>query len=237
MEIRRMPVQDLPEELRDFLLGLEDKGASVPVYWRNQYGRVFFVVDYVLRDVKTFEKTAPVGLYRGGALLELLTKYGQVVLYDERYRWLRLIGGIARYDEGDDLRKTAIREAVVEELAVLTGNERIRLVPKNTKDMIGLSIPGWGITVGSVEETGSLSVVNHFFNDANKAFEMVVQWDISDRDGLIILHSEDWFRGGRSGFIPFVINECADIVGVFDGRHGYVPLPVANLHPTLEVCL
>ncbi|MCW1949501.1 MAG: hypothetical protein KIH89_003630 [Candidatus Shapirobacteria bacterium] len=240
LKIVQVSVQELPEEQKSFLLDLMMRGekkSAVPVYYRNEVGEVFFVADCVLRDVKAFEKAAPKGLYRGGALLKLLTKYGQVVLYDERYRWLRLIGGIARFDEGDNLTKTAIREAVVEELAVLAENETVRLVPEGSKNLVGLSIPGWGITVQDILEAGSLSVVDYFFNDANRAFEVVVEWNLIDWNELSILHSEDWFKGGRSGFTPFVINECADIVGVFDGRHGYVSLPVVHLHPTLESCL
>ena len=166
-----------------------------------------------------------------------MTKNGQVVLYDERYKWLRLVGGIARFGEGDDLTKTAIREAVVEELAVLAEKETVRLVPKGTKNMVGLSVPGWGITVEGILETGSLSIVNHFFNEPNRSFEVVVQWDLFEWDGLTLLHSEDWFFGGRSGFIPFVINRAGNIVGMYDGRHGYVSLPVSLFHPTLKDCL
>jgi hypothetical protein len=195
------------------------------------------VGDFILQDNKLFEKTAPAGLYRGGALMKLLTKNGQVVLYDERYQWLRMVGGIARFSEGSDLKKTAVREAVVEELAILADSEKVRLVPEGTKDLVGLSVPGWGITVEGILEAGSLSVVDYFFNDANRAFEMVVQWDLSAWDGLCILHSEDWFRGGRSGFTPIVIDKEGTIVGMYDGRHGYAPLPVHKLHSTLEACL
>ncbi len=102
---------------------------------------------------------------------------------------------------------------------------------------VGLLIPGWDFTAERVEETGSISVVKYLFNDVNKAFELVVEWDISDWDGLTILHSEDWFKGGRSGFIPFVINDVGKIVGLYDGRHGFVSIPVETIHPTLNIVL
>lgn len=238
MEFKQILVKDLPQEQQDYLKSLPTEGKNgMPVYYRDETDEVFLVSDYVLWDNKLFEKTAVQGLYRGGALMKLLTKNGQVVLYDERYKWLRLVGGIARNTEGDDLTKTAVREAVVEELAVLAENEKVRLVPTGTKDMVGLLIPGWEITVEGILETGSLSVVNHFFNEANHAYEVVILWDISSWDGLEILHSEDWFRGGRSGFIPMVIDEVGDVIGVYDGRHGYVPFPVMNIHPTLKEVL
>lgn len=240
MGLKQILVKDLPEVQKNYLMSLPTEGKNgMPVYYRDETGEVFFVSDYVLYDNRLFEKTAVEGLYRGGALMKLLTKNGQVVLYDERpnAKWLRLVGGIARYSEGDDLTKTAVREAVVEELAVLADNEKVRLVPAGTKDMVGLLIPGWDITVEGILETGSLSVVGHFFNEVNHAYEVVVQWDISGWDNLIIVHSEDWFRGGRSGFAPLVINGVGDVIGLYDGRHGYMPLPVWNTHPTLEAIL
>jgi len=237
MNIGTIKLECLPDEQRNYLMSLPEGKSEIPVYYRDGAGGVFFVSDFVLTDNKLFEKTAPVGLYRGGALLKLLTKNGQVVLYDERYQWLRLVGGIARFTEGSDLTKTALREAVVEELVVLAENETVRLVPEGTNKLVGRSIPEWGITVERILETGSLSVFRHFFNDANRAFEVVVLWDISDWDGLAILHNEEWFKGGRTGFAPIVIDEKGTIVGMYDGRHGYAPLPVHKLHSTLEDCL
>ena len=239
MNIGTIWLQDLPQEVLKYLTDLALKGGNgeIPVYYRNEAGEVFFIEGYVLRDNKAFERTAPNCLYRGGALLKLLIKHGQVVLFDERYQWLRMIGGIARFSEGHDLTRTAVREAVVEELAVLADGEKVRLVPEGTKDLVGLSVPGWGITVQGIVETGSLSIVDSYFNDANRAFEVVVQWDISSWDGLVVLHSEDWFRGGRTGFTPFVINGHAEIVGMFNGRQGYIQMPVTGIHPTLKACL
>jgi len=230
-------VQNLPEEQKNFLLSLEAGKNETPVYYRDASGEVFFVADYVLTNNKVFEKTAPIGLYRGGALLKLLTKDGQVVIYDERSQWLRLVGGIARFDEGSDLTKTAIREAIIEELAVLADSEKARLVPVGMKSSASLLIPAWGITAERIEEVGLISEIKHYFNDANKAFEIVVQWDISDLDGLEIFHQEDWFRGGRSGFVPMVIDERGNVVGMYDGRHGYMSFPVKDLHPTLREVL
>ncbi len=238
--VENIGLMELPSGLCEYLRSLPMEGKDeIPVYYRNNKEEVFFVSDFILRDVKTFEKTAVSGLYRGGGLLRLRTKNGQVVIYDDRYKWFRLIGGIAHYSEGSDLFKTAVRESVVEELSVLTKNENFRLVPKGFKSFVKTEIPGWGITVKDVVETGSLFQLQHFFNDDNKSFEVVVEWDLSNYNNgdFIILHNEDWFRGGRSGFTPFVINETGLIVGLYDGRHGYVPMSVQAFHPTLKACL
>lgn len=237
MEIGIISIESIPKEKKEYLLSLEAGKNQTPAYYKNDNGDVFFIADYVLTNTKIFEKTAPTDLYRGGALLEVLTKEGRIVIYDERYKWLRMVGGIARFTEGSNLMKTAIREGVIEELSVLANGEKTRLVPIGMSESMGLTIGGWGITTEGIEETGSLSVIKTSFNEANRAFELVVRWDISDYDGLIILHSEDWFRGGRSGFIPFVINDKGEVIGLYDGRHGFVPMPVSLLHPTLKEVL
>lgn len=238
--MKEITLNELEPKFRDYLVKLDEstdpnKKAEIPVYVKIGE-EAYFVTDYKLRDNKQFEKTAPPNLYRGGASLKLVTKEGQVVIYDERYRWLRLIGGIARFDEGSDLAETAIREAIIEELAVLADGEKVRLVPpQGMSQMIkSTAIDSWRINVPEIRETGIITEITHFFNEANKAFELVVEWDISNENNLIILHSEEWFKGGSTGFIPFVINSEGDVVGMYDGRHGYVSLPISNLHPTLE---
>jgi hypothetical protein len=149
-----------------------------------------------------------------------------------------LVGGIARFEEGNDLTKTAVREGIIEELAVLIDNDKIRLVPIGMTAMIeDPSVSSWDIKVNSVVETGSLEMVNYFFNNENRAFEVVVQWDLSSvYTNLFVYHNEEWFLKGRCGFIPFVIDE-RKVVGLYDGRHGFVPMPVGKLHPTLEAVL
>jgi len=247
IKIGVMVLAELPEEQRQFLINLRElttvaqaAKAMIPVYYRDQEGNVFFVEDYILYDNKTFEKTAPTGLYRGGALMKLMTKFGQVVLFDERSQWLRQIGGIAKYSEGDDLSETAIRESVIEELAVVAimpDKSKIRLVPEGMSQFVGLTINSWEITTAKVQETGIISFVEYFFNDSNKAFEYVVEWDISEWDNLRVFHAEDWFEGGRSGFTPFVIDSDGNVVGIYDGQHGFASFPITKLHPTLQATL
>lgn len=240
MEIGKVMLSELPEKLQKYLKNLYNVTAvgqvvktMIPVYYRKGEN-VYFVEDYILYDNKTFEKTAPNGLYRGGALLSLVTDQGQVVIPDERFGWLRLIGGIARFDEGDDLIKTAIREAVVEELAVLSKNEETRFIPKGIEG-VSLLVNGWGFSAQKLEEIGEIEIVNYFFNDQNKAFEIVVQWTVHEE--LKILHNEDWFIGGMSGICPLTIDKQGRITGIYSGRQGLIKIPISvepmKLHPTL----
>ena len=67
MKIGMTMLQDLSKELQDYLMSLPMEGKNeIPVYYRNEAGEVFFVSNYILRDSKSFEKTAPASLYRGG---------------------------------------------------------------------------------------------------------------------------------------------------------------------------
>lgn len=240
MEIKTIRVQQLPARLADFLRRLPDmtnQKITVPVYYREGED-VYFIENYVLHEIKAFEDLAPTGLYRGGALLSLMTDYGQVVIPDERYSWLRLIGGIARFNEGNDLTKTAIREAVVEELAVLSKDEKTRFVPKGI-DGVSLSINGWNFSAEKLEEVGEIKVLKHFFNDVNHAFENVVQWTVPGE--LKIFHNEDWYKGGMSGISPLTIDQQGRITGIYSGRQGLIKIPVATetmkLHPTLAAII
>lgn len=245
MKSTRISFFDLKDGIRGYLetvgeyIGprMEDQ-SGFPIYQKKGSGGVFFIFDYVLKNVKEFEKTAPMGFYRGGALLSLMTDYGQVVIPDERYGWLRLIGGIAHFNEGYNLVETAIRESVIEELAVLSKDEKIRFVPKGINE-VSLSVHGWDFSAERFEEVGKIEIVNYFFNDANKAFEVVVQWTVSGE--LKIFHNEDWFKGGLSGISPLTIDEKGRITGIYSGRQGLIKIPVSaepmKLHPTLASIL
>lgn len=161
-----------------------------------------------------------------------------MVIPDERFGWLRMVGGIAHFNEGDNLIKTAVREGIIEELAVLSKDEKIRFVPKGI-DGVSLSVNGWGFSVQKLEEIGEIEIVNHFFNFQNKAFEIVAQWTVPGE--LKILHNEDWFAGGMSGISPLTIDEQGRITGIFSGRQGLIKIPVSaepmKLHPTLAAIL
>jgi len=233
--MEKILVRDLEGSYQDYLGSLKngDEDRGIPVYLKVE-NKVFFISDYSLNDNKLFEQTAPEGLYRGGGVLDLITDVGRVVIYDERkkQKWFRPIGGIARKSEGSNLVDTAIRE-FLEEIAVVTEDEQTRLIPKNNKKNVSTLISNWGFSVSCIREAGEIKVVHGFFNDVNKAYELLIRWDISGENNLHIFHSEAWHNGGQTGFVPFVLDHNGSLVGLYDGRHGYVPLPITRYHPTL----
>jgi hypothetical protein len=102
--MEKISFNELGQDYRDYLSSLAhgDETKGIPVYLKVNE-KVLFVSDYVLNDVKSFEKTAPMGLYRGGGVLDLVVETGHVVTYDERKQWFRPVGGIARFSEGTNL--------------------------------------------------------------------------------------------------------------------------------------
>ena len=191
---------------------------------------------------KEFEKNAPEGLWRGGGILLIKTREGVVVLYDERNKWFKMPGGVARFSEGQDLSRASVREGVIEEISVTTADEKSRLVPKNLSMDVGLSIDSWGITTEAIRPCGELTIVGTYFNTTNRCVEVVTMWDISHvEDELKFFHNEDWFAGGRTGFVPTVINRTGQILGIYGGRHGLISYPIpaggVKIHPTLQIVL
>lgn len=242
--IERITLEELPVQ-REYLMKLDrdipsEKTGAIPVYWRNkETGSVFFISDFVLRDNKLFEKNTQSnsGLYRGGGLLDLKTEEGRVVIPDERFHWLRPIGGIAKFSEAEDLSATAIRESVIEELFITSPDEKIRYVPVGI-DGTTLSCE-WGFSAMKIQNIGNIKFEKYFFNEQNRAFEALVSWEIKEK--IKVFHNEDWYAGGRSGIVPVVIEKYGRIVGIYSGRQGLIDIPVSNaimeLHPTLASIL
>lgn len=244
MKILETTLSQVPLELRDYLNSIMDRsrGEQMPVYYQPSGSEdVFWIKDYILKDNMVFEKTAPAELWKGGGSLLLKTKHGYLTLFDERYDWLRMPGGLSIFKEGNNLIETAIREVIMEEIVVLRSDESERLVPMNLRKDVDRNIKNWDITVPVVKGCGTFKIVNYFFNQKNKCLEAVIMWDLGEETDLIVLHNEDWFRGGDTGFSAFVINKAGNILGIYDGRHGFVKFPIPaggmNLHETLKKVL
>lgn len=235
--MEKVLLKDLEGSYQDYLGSLPngDESKGIPVYLKIE-DKVFFISDYILNDNKSFEKTAPAGLYRGGGVLDLITDKGRVGILDERNGVIRQAAGIARFSEGNDLTVTVIREGVLEEINIFyrNGNEKIKVVPKGYANTSSKQINNWNLTCDTLEEAGEIKMLKYFLNENNKALEAIVQWDLSKNDqNLIICHTEDWYQHGNSGFTPFVIDKNGNIIGCYDGQHGFMLLSSIKLHTTL----
>lgn len=236
LAIGMISFDQLDEEKKACLLGIPhgDPTKGIPVYLKKGE-QLFFIEDYILNNNKEFEKNAVEDLFRGGGLLDLLTDKGRACIYDERYG-LRQAAGIARFSEGKDLIKTAIREGILEEISIFyrNGDEKIKIVPKGYANTSSKQINNWNLTCDTLEEKGEIRVLDYFLNNSNKALEAIVQWDLSENDkNLIICHTEDWYMHGNSGFTVFAVDEKGIIVGCYDGQHGYMSFSNIKIHPTL----
>lgn len=247
-EIKEIGINSLQTEQIEFLekVGVIVNNSNpvtedgIPVYIKID-NEMLFIYDYVLKDNKAFEKDRKdvAGgelLFRGGGVLIPVIGNQCVAIFDERHSWFRPIGGIAKFNEGQDLEMAAVREGVIEELLVSDSKEHNRIVPPIIGDTSTLSLAAhnWSMKFTGVAVVGSVTT-SYTLNDENGAFECVVKWELPwSANYYKVFHQEDWFEGGPSGIVPVTLDKFGNITGYWSGRQGYVSLPVQKIHPTLQ---
>lgn len=242
MNIHKTSFQNLNDLQKHKLLSMGEicenivnEKTGVPIYYISN-NQVHLISDYVLINVKAFESEKLENLYRGGGVMIIRLKDCDVVIPDDRYQWLRPVGGIAKPNEAINLEETAIRESIIEELGIYSRDGSIRYIPNGAKishkDVRNIH-NYWNFTPKEVEYVGHITK-EFILNFDNQTFEAVLYWHIplNARD-LIVLHQEDWFTGGASGITPLAIDDNNRVIGVFSGRQGYFPLPFTRIHPTV----
>lgn len=234
----KLKLKQISKNVQDFLMKLSveyvDKmGSGIPVYLRSG-DKAELITDYTLpvganRD---FESGAGEhNLYRGGAVIFVETQYGRLVLADDRYSWFKPFAGIAERDEGSDLRQTGERE--LEEEAFVTGlDQKVRYVPRGIRGKVN-RLCTLGFSVNDIVEVGETSVSRHYFNNANRSYEVILSWDISELSDFTVISHEEWFRGGHSGIVVYAFRD-GRITGNFSGQQGFISVPDYDLHPSLR---
>jgi hypothetical protein len=236
----KMKFSELNASQQAFLKTLKENPAYVKpndpcisVYCRRPDG-VFFIEDFQLptKAQKEFEKNAGTyDLFRGGGVIKIRWNDNWLVLADDRYKWIRPVGGASLFCEGEDLIKTGLRE-LMEELFVYSLDHKTRFVPGGTninrKCVLGFETP-------EVMKIGKIQVLDYYCNESNRAFEAVLHWDISDIDVAFSINmEEDFFRGGLSGITVLAVNNEKALVGMFSSQQGYIDFTSLKIHPTLE---
>ena len=182
---------------------------------------------------KQFERDAPAGLYRGGAIIRVVSSYGTLVVPDERYGWWKPFAGIAQGDEGHDLTITGVRE-LIEEAFIYDVKKTTRFVPVGTTKGTSRACR-LGFEVSNVVEVGTIKAVGFELNEKNKAIEAVLEWDITSIDTpYSVSLEEEWWAGGQNGVSVYVIGNDGTLNGVFSGQQGFIKIPSLGIHPTLQ---
>ncbi|HYF13262.1 MAG TPA: hypothetical protein VD928_03125 [Candidatus Paceibacterota bacterium] len=188
-----------------------------------------------------FAKTAPDGLYKAGGGCFIKSKYGTLVVSDERggglgVEWYKYWPvGLAKHSDGEDLMKGVRREFDEEVLIYsLDHKPRRQFVPKGA--MKKTECEALGFKIDEAVEFGEMIPYRFFINEVEKAYELHAQWDISGLNVPYSAHYDEdmWFRGGRPGIPVVALNSQGLLTGFFSGQQGFIrPPPVANLHPSV----
>lgn len=229
----------LNSDQRSFLAELklaEGDDPGIPVYLRD--GEKFhFLREYKMATSanRHFEKNAPAGLYRGGAVILVKYQGGTLVVPDDRYGWFKPFAGIAQHDEGHDLTLTGFRE-LNEEAFVYDLKKKKRFGPAGWSASTRSCSLGFTVDAVDIDHFEALKNVGTAVNEDNRAYEAVLQWDISSiGEPFSVSLEESWWSGHHSGVSVYVMNdEDGSIRGVFSGQQGFVALPKLGIHPTLK---
>lgn len=209
--------------------------CAIPLYVENDNG-LTFIFDFGISgsENEKFEKKAPPGLLRGGAVIKIISRQGILVIPDERYHWFRLFGGVARFNEWHNLQFTGGRE-LSEEVFVYDLKKNARYVPigyaQTASNKCGLDF-----NVKTIEELGRLELIDYKKNYSNKCIEAILKWDISTLNNFSVNLEEEWGIS-KSGISVYAINNQGKIMGIFSGQQGFVEFPKFSLHKTLEAAL
>lgn len=181
--------------------------GSCPLYLRE--GDQFSLIkDCVIseHDITLLKPSFSNWLYRGGGVVNLTTKLGLIVRFDDRHNWWKpSTAGIADIRDGSTPEQVLINSALrelSEEINVIA-NRKINLLdqPKNIEFTV---------------------------NEPDKAIEAVINIDLSSYNIINIIARED------EGIIPTigVLNQKR-IVGLYNQTQGYIDLTQVNIHPSV----
>jgi len=236
MRVTSIKLSKLSKEKKEFLFSLPQSSPEedgIPVYLIVE-NCAYFISDFKLSSKanKQFEKEAPAGLYRGGAVIKVQSKYGTLVVPDDRYKWWKPFAGIANFSEGLDLTKTGARE-LIEEAFVYSSDKKTRFVPKGM--LSATKLCSLDFEAEQVKELGKIEIVGFEINETNRALEAVLHWDISKIDvPYSVSLEEEWFAGGKNGISVYAINSSGEIVGIFSGQQGFQEIANFGIHETLK---
>lgn len=222
----------------DRLPRAEGDDPGIPIYLRDG-DRFIFLPEYKMASAanRAFERDAPAGLYRGGAVILVTYQGGTLVVPDDRYGWYKPFAGIAQHDEGGDLTLAGIRELIEEAFLYDTKEKALRFVPQGAGTGCEL-LSSLGFTAKRTVEVGQVKLSHYAVNESNRSYEAVLTWDIS---GIGVTFSvsleEEWWNKDKSGISVYVLNDDGTLRGVFSGQQGLIALPKLGIHPTLKSAL
>ncbi len=206
---RSLTLSDLEKTVDTAFLKYLQKNfkGQCPLYLREE-NQFSLIEDCTISEnnLTLLKPSFPNWLYRGGGVVNLTTKFGLIMRFDDRHNWWKpSTAGIADIRDGSTPEQVLINSALRElreEIEVIA-DRKINLLdqPKNIKFTV---------------------------NEPDKAIEAVIDIDLSSYNIINIIARED------DGIIPTigVLNQKC-IVGLYNQTQGYINLTQVNIHPSV----
>lgn len=181
--------------------------GNCPLYLREE-GQFSLIKDCVINEnsLTLLKPSFPNWLYRGGGVVNLTTKLGLVVRFDDRHNWWKpSTAGIADVRDGSTPEQVLINSALRElsEEITIIADQKINLLDQPKK-------------------------IKFAVNEPDKAIEAVININLSSYNIINIIARED------DDIIPTigVLNQKR-IVGIYNQTQGYIDLQMVNVHPSV----
>ena len=175
---------------------------------------------------------------------------GFVTVFDERpdKMWYKMPGGVAQYNEADDLLYCANREALKEEVIVVgladegeillvTGAESSRIAREKKRYFRKV----WKKRLKAVRVAEEPVFLAYVLNETDKSLDAVYYLDLSGQSvHSCYLREAEWFRGGTAYPNLSILDKDGRLIGSYSDRQGAIsphdPVSV-RLHPAVQAAL
>ncbi|MBI4085255.1 MAG: hypothetical protein HY432_01985 [Candidatus Liptonbacteria bacterium] len=237
-----MKIWDVPTSQAVFLRNLQkmfpaNNGDNAMAIFVENHGMELIEDFFISEGAATrFEQYAPDGLWRGGVACIVCLGTLTLAVPDERRRWFKPVpSGMISYAEAVNFWQGFSREFLEELFIYTTDNDgtMFRVVPP------GLYTPpsvrpakvlcSSRFIANEIMPAGKILGDAYKFNEACKAFELVVEWDMPVQYclggmGSGIVYDDDFARHMREmgKDVPVLLLNAKELVGAFPSDGGFV---------------
>lgn len=240
------------DNLKDFLVAAgevatEDSGVQndlIPIAWQRNDGSIVFFDDFGLNprsvsQCQTWGSTPDLPFLKVGIDIVVNTKYGVLVIHDDRKDYRRFPGGKLNFNETYKLVNAVERKIFGEILYVIRKDKSSRIIPKNIdSNGLSLSIDNLKIFAKDFEKSGYLQYLGYSVDNSLNQLSFVFGWDIPNfGEEISVYHQKRYSDNSFASYSFNSVNENAEITAYTSGQHGFItyksPIPDEDFHKTV----